>query len=647
MTRPRDPVIVAGRRLAICLAAGCLLGAGPVSATIVRDEVDLLQLSLEELGQVRVTSVSRREAPLQESPASLYLITAEDIRRSGATTLPEVLRLAPNLQVARQTSVSYAISARGFNNAVGNKLLVLIDGRVVYTPVFSGVFWEMQDTLLQDIERIEVISGPGAALWGSNAVNGVINVTTRAAASTRGGLLSADLGSAERGAAVRHGGETRSGIAYRVYARGREWDRTSGANGFNARDQWKRAQGGFRADWASAQDHVTVQGDVYSGASEHRGFAGAIELTPHRIKGHNLLGRWSRRLDRGGDFRMQAFFDRLQREEVVIFQPDVRTFDLEFQHALPLGAGDFQWGGGYRRASDDVTPGFFSSFQPASRTLQWYDLFVHHEMPVARDLELTLALKLESNPYTGVETLPNVRLGWNASEATFWWLSASRAVRSPARYDRDVFFPQQPPYIVAGGPDFVSEVANVFELGYRAQLSPNVRLALTAFHHEWDRLRSGTGLPLPIMFVNNIEGRVTGIEGWGHWQALPHWRLSAGFLAMDKDLAFRAGTAVDTAGVDNPTLHNDPDYQWMLRSRSDIGERIELDMMLRGVDELTVQPVPSYVELDLRVGLRLTPALDLALVGTNLLHGSHGEFGARPRRSEFERAGHVRLEWRY
>ena len=641
-------------RLASCcrlLLVLCTAGQF-TSATAAEGDTDedlirrLVQMSLEELGQMPVTSVARREAPLEESPASLYVITAEDIRRSGATTLPEVLRLAPNLQVARQTSVSYAISARGFNNAVGNKLLVLIDGRLVYTPVFSGVFWEMQDTMLEDIARIEVISGPGATLWGTNAVNGVINITTKWSMQTQGTLLAADAGRNERGAAARFGGEFGQDGSYRVYARGRSWDRTFGDNGFNARDEWDRRQAGFRADWQAGHDQLTVQGDVYTGRSEHRGFAGALEITPHEIAGHNVLGRWTRSLASGGELQVQAYYDRLHREELIIFQPDVRTFDLEFQHAIPLESSALLWGGGYRRASDDVEPGVFSSFQPPSRSMDWYTLFVHQELPLDRALDFTWGLRVESNPFTGLEYLPNLRLAWDASRHGFVWGSASRAVRSPSRYDRDVFFPEEPPFIVAGGAQFVSEVANVLEVGYRTQDTTTFSLSVTAFHHEWDRLRSGTGLPLPIMLVNNIEGSVTGIEGWGHWQATPSWRLSAGFLAMDKDLAFRAGTQPDTVGVDNATLHNDPDHQWMLRSRSDVGERIELDFYLRGVDALTVEPVPGYVELDARIGIRLTPTLDLSLVGTNLLHSSHGEYGPAARRSAFERAAHVRLEWR-
>ena len=606
----------------------------------------LARMSLEELGEMQVTSVVRRQAPLEESAASLYVITAEDIRRSGATTLPEVLRLAPNLQVARQSSVSYAISARGFNNAVGNKLLVLIDGRLVYTPVFSGVFWEMQDTMLEDIARIEVISGPGATLWGTNAVNGVINITTLSSGETRSAFFGADWGTDERGAAARFGGEIGPAGTYRVYARGRSWDRTFGADGFNARDEWDRQQAGFRADWQYAHDQLTVQGDVYTGRSEHRGFAGAFEITPHEIAGHHVLGRWTRSLASGGDLQVQAYYDRLHREELIIFQPDVRTTAIEFQHTLPLESSAVLWGGGYRRASDDVEPGVFSSFRPASRSMEWYNLFVHQELSVKPGLDFTWGLRVESNPFTGVEYLPNLRLAWDGLGHGLLWGSASRAVRSPSRYDRDVFFPQEPPFVVAGGAGFVSEVAEVLEVGYRTLGASRFSLAVTAFHHEWDRLRSGTGLPLPINLVNNIQGSVTGIEGWGHWQATPRWRLSAGFLAMDKDLAFRAGTQEDAVGVDNATLHNDPDHQWMLRSRSDVGERVELDFYLRGVDELTVEPVPGYVELDVRVGIRLAPTLDLSLVGTNLLHSRHGEFGPVARRSEFERAAHVRLEWR-
>lgn len=633
------------KRTALVIIAAC--AALPVEAQLVAGGRELAEMTIEELASLRVTSVSRRETRLDASPSSVYVITAEDIRRSGATSLPEVLRLAPNLQVARQSSVEYAISARGFNNAVGNKLLVLIDGRTVYTPVYSGVFWEMQDTMLEDVARIEVISGPGATLWGANAVNGVINVITRPAGETTGMYASADAGTHERGAGLRFGGGAGDHGAYRVYARGREWDRTFRANGTTPRDEWRRVQAGFRADWRRDRDHLTLQGDVFGGSSEHRGFVGAFEVTEHEVHGHNLLARWTRQLGHGGEFRVQAFRDSIHREELVIFQPEIRTLDLEFQHSVPFGAHVFQWGGGYRRADDDVEPGVFSSFEPPSLKMEWYNLYAQHEVSLTPVLDATVGLKLESNPFTGSEYLPSLRLAWSASASEMLWANMARAVRSPARYDTSVFFPEVPPHIVAGGPDFVSEVARVYELGYRAQPSEWFTLSLTAFRHEWDRLRSGTPPPIPIMLVNNIVGDVGGAEGWGHWQVAPRWRLSAGFLVQRKDLAFRAGTAEDTVGVDNPTLHNDPEHQWMLRSRADLGRGFELDLNFRGVDELTVEPVPAYIELDARLGWHATPALAVSLVGRNLLRARHAEFGAEAFRGEHERAASLRVEWRF
>lgn len=637
---PRTGTGKSTRRSLLLALIACALPLPALSA-----EIDaLLQLSLEELSNLEVTSVSRREESLAGAAASIYVLTSDDIRRSGATTLPEVLRLAPNLQVARIDSVRYAISARGFNNSIGNKLLVLIDGRTVYTSLFSGVFWEMQDTLLQDIERIEVISGPGATLWGANAVNGVINIITRSAADTTGTLLSAEAGTQESGVAVRSGGSLASGWHWRTYAKAREWDNTRSQSAVSARDGWDKRQAGFRADYAGPRDQFTVQGDIHDGESEHRGFVGSFEIPAMEISGHNLLARWNRELADGASFRLQAYWDRYRRDESIIYSPEADTFDLEFQHSSTHGRHQVLWGGGYRRASDDVKPGFFTAILPDSRSLQWQNLFIHDEISLAARWSMIAGVKLEWNDYTGMEYLPTLRLGWDASERHYFWTALSRAVRAPSRYDRDAYFPQQAPFIVAGGPDFEAEVAVVRALGYRGQLSDKLSLAATVFRHDWEKLRSGTPLPLPTFLSNDIEGEARGVEAWLNWQATAQWRLGAGLTTLDKDLRFTPGSS-DTAGVNNATLHNDPDYQWQLRSSLDLGPRLMFDLFLRRVAALEVEPVPAYEELTARLAWQAAPGLELALTGNNLLHRDHAEFGPLALRNRIERQFNLSLRW--
>lgn len=603
---------------------------------------DLGELTIEELAALPITSVARRETRLDRSPASIFVITAEDIRRSGATTIPEILRLAPNLQVARINSVDYAITSRGFNNAVGNKLLVLIDGRTVYTPTFSGVFWEMQDTMIADIERIEVVSGPGGALWGANAVNGVINVITRPAGATQGTLATGDAGTDERGAAVRHGGTAGDAGAYRLYARTREWDGNDVVGGGSALDQWRRHQAGFRIDWGAERDTITVQGDAYTGSSERRG-----EVPARNIRGYNLLGRWTRLLDDGGDVSVQAYLDHMDRDEALTFQPDIDTFDIEFEHTIPLDAHRFLWGGGYRHARDTVVPGTRVRFIPASASMDWYNLFAQSELQLTPRVAATLGLKVESNPFTGSEYLPGVRVAWQRAPNAMLWGSASRTVRSPARFDRHAFIPGEPPFLAIGGPTFMSEVADVFELGYRAQPSPVFSYSVTAFRYDWDHLRSGSPPPPPLTIENHVEGTSSGVEGWAHWQVSPRWRVSGGGMWLRKSLRLRPGVPEDTAGPDSSALHNDPDYQLLLHSRTNLGNGVELDLILRRVAKLTIQPVPAYTEFDLRLGWVVTPDVSVALVGRNLLNSAHSEFVFLGAQSEFERSALLRVEWRF
>ncbi|HEV7608440.1 MAG TPA: TonB-dependent receptor [Steroidobacteraceae bacterium] len=603
----------------------------------------LKDLSLDQLLDMQVTSVSKRSESLSDAAASIYVITQDALRRSGVTTLAEALRLAPNLQVARADSVQYAISARGFNNAIGNKLLVLIDGRTVYTPLFSGVFWDQQEVMLQDVDRIEVISGPGAALWGANAVNGVINVITRSAADTTGALVSALAGENERGAALRYGTTFGSG-AVRFYAKYSEFDHTLRGNDTELPDDWNRGQIGFRADFGAERDSFTVQGDAYQGDSESRGFIGPIELTAIEVSGANLLGRWRRETASGGQLQLQAYLDHSERDDALFYRPTADIVDLDLQYAMPGTKHKVLWGAGYRLGHDDIDPGFVTVFVPDSRSLAWGNLFVQDEIQLREGLKATVGLKLESNDYTDIEVLPSARLAWKLGEKQLLWGSLSRAVRAPARYDRDVRFPGTPPFFVIGGPNFESEVANVVELGYRAQPGSQFSYSVTAFVHFWDKVRSGTSLPVEL--ENKIEGEIHGLEAWAEYRPFEFWSLSAGVNVVKEDLRLKAGST-DPVGVNNDTLRNDPDYIWTLHSRFDLPRDLKLDFQFHRVAGLPAPVVPAYSELDLRLAWLVSEKLELSVVGRNLLHDRHPEYGNVVSRSEYERNVFGQLRWQF
>ena len=599
---------------------------------------DLVELTLEQLANIEVTSVSRRVERLSRAAASIYVITSEDIRRSGATSLPEALRLAPNLNVARADNVQYSITARGFNGVLANKLLVLIDGRTVYSPLFSGVFWEAQDVLLEDVERIEVISGPGGTLWGSNAVNGVINVITRAAAGTQGALAAAGGGNKEHAGAARYGG-TVGGGHYRVYGKYVDRTQTRRADGTGLRDEMERAQAGFRTDWAAGANSFTVQGDAYT-ANIQQG------LADREISGANVLGRWAREL--GSDSRMHvlAYFDHSERDQPGAIRNKLDTFELDFQHALAPAQGHrILWGGGFRHQRDRVENiSRALAFLPPERNLNLVNVFVQDEFQLREHLELTAGLKLEHNSYTGLEYLPNVRLAWNPAPNQLVWGALSRAVRAPSRIDRDFFAPANPPFsLVAGGDVFQSEISRVAEIGYRAQPSAVFSYSATLFHHRFDRLRSLESTAAAPVFANKINGRTTGIEAWGSFQVIDAWRLSAGGVRQSIKLQ-RDPDSRDIGGL--AALGNDPRYWWTLRSSFDLAPQLDFDVFVRHVGALPSPSVPAYTAVDARIGWRLRRDLELSLTAHNLFDRGHAEWGASAARPEFERSIYAKLLWR-
>jgi iron complex outermembrane receptor protein len=625
-----------------------MLTAAMPAQAVLSEARDFGDLSLEELANIRITSVSKKSESLADAPASIFVITGDDIRRSGATTLPETLRLAPNLQVARVDARNYAVTARGFNSAFENKLLVLIDGRTVYTPLFSGVFWDAQDVVLEDVDRIEVISGPGATLWGANAVNGVINVITKTAASTQGGLAAAGASKNEKNGVLRYGGVLDNGAHYRVYGKYADNDDTQRANGTPVLTGWRRQQTGFRTDWGNTNQNVTLQGDAYDGALHQLG------TRDIKIAGANLVGRMNTKLAGGSDVSLQAYWDYTERKQPGAFIEHLHTLDLQFQHSIKMATvHDIVWGAGYRLALDRVQNDRSFAFLPGSLNMYWGNVFVQDEIALRDNLRLTAGVKLENNNYTGVEFLPTLRLSWKPAENNLLWSSASRSVRAPSRIDRDFFSPATPTIVngvprfaIAGGPDFDSEVANVLEVGYRVQPAPTISYSATAFYSRYDRLRTLEPNPngFGSVFSNGAEGKTRGVEMWGSWQAMPAWRLSAGLVAQRISTALKPGSmdATGTTGL----ATSDPTHYWMLRSSYDVAQGKELDVTIRHSGSLSRPAVPAYTTMDMRYAWKIRRDLELSVVGQNLLDRAHPEFGAAPGRSEYERSVFVKLLWR-
>lgn len=621
------------RRAAVLIAAGA---AALPAAGQDRSVAGLSDLTLEQLSEVVVSTVSRLDERLDRVAASVYVVSAEDIRRAGATNIPQALRLAPTLTVAQADANQYAISARGFNNVLANKMLVLIDGRAVYSPLFSGVFWEAQDVALEDVDRIEVITGPSTALWGSNAVNGLIHIITRPAAATQGPSAATWAGPAERGASLRHGVRLGDVGWLRTYLRSYDHDSTRKPDGSPIGDRADGVQGGLRAEASSGRSAFTLQADAYRATIDQ----GTVS---RRLAGANLLGRWDHVAEDGATTEVQVLLDHVERNQPQVIQEVLDIVDLEAQHAFRSTAGHrLIVGGGWRHARDQVDTGPGIGFIPASRRLNWSRAFVQDHVALSPELELTLIASVERNPYTGNEFLPSLRLAWRPDEAGTWWASLSHAARAPSRIDRELVQPAQPPYVFSSGGTFRSETADVLELGHRAQPSPALSYAVTFYNHRYRRLRSITPTAQGLQFGNGLEGTVRGLELWSRWRVLPRWRLDAGVLVQSSDLAVAQG-ALDVGGI--AALGNDPRHQAQLRSTLDLGNAWAWDFVLRHVGALPNPAVPAYTALDTRVAWRFAPAAELALVVRNVGDARHPEWGVANNRAVLERSLSLQLRW--
>ncbi len=630
---------------------------------------ELKKLSVEELLDIDVTSVSKYPEKLSAAAAAVAVLTQDDIHSSGFTSIPEALRLVPGLDVARVDSHTWAISSRGFNDVFANKLLVMIDGRTVYTPLFSGVFWEVQDTLLEDIDRIEVVRGPGATLWGANAVNGVINIITKSARDTQGLLVSGGGGTEDRGFAdIRYGVKIDEDTFLRVYAKYFNRDSSLLPDDTTAHDAWDMFRGGFRLDWEPTKENsFTFQGDIYTGNQDENylvptttfPFAGKIQATD-TVSGGNLLGRWSHSFSADSQLTVQAYYDRTERQSP-IFAEDRDTGDIDLQHRFALGERqEVIWGLGFRSTHDDVTNSLNVSLLPNHRTLNLYSAFLQDEVSIVPErLRLTVGSKFEHNDFTGFEIQPSARALWTPGYSQTFWASVSRAVRTPSRAESDIRLNPAPPVplppgsiTILGNPDMESEVLLAYELGYRIQPIDQLKVDLTAFYNDYDDLRTlEPTMPGPISpskVANNLFGESYGTEISATAQVTNRWRLQGSYSYLEVQLHRKAGSHDNS--TEKATEGSSPRNQFFIRSLFDLGWNIQFDSTLRYVDTLPGPKIPSYLTLDLRLAWSPRKDLEFAIVGQNLLDDRHLEFAPTfvgTQQTEVERSVYGTVVWRF
>ena len=671
-------LLIMGLNIAVAGIPAAFSAEPSQPATSSTNELEeLAKLPFEELMQQPVTTVARKQEKLSEVPAAIEVITQEDIRRSGALTIPEALRWVPGLDVARIDSHRYAVSSRGFNDEFANKQLVLMDGRSIYTPLFGGVYWDQQHAMMEDIERIEVIRGPGGTLWGPNAMNGVINIIRKSAKDTQGGLVSGSLGIEDRwSAGARYGGQIQTNLFYRLYGNGFEKDNLAGGD---MGDGWRHYQGGYRLDWEATGDNlVTFQGDYYQGDAVETvrvlteplpsTFAVVTRNNAVEYSGGNLLSRWTHTYQNGSQSRLQLYYDHTERSDEVWTGGAIQnTFDLDFDHRFEWGERqEIVWGLGDRVYKDNKELILASSFEPQRRTLNFFTGFVQDEIRLVPDrLSLFAGTKVEHNNYTGWELQPSGRLVWSVAQRQTIWAAVTRAVRTPTRVDHDLRSIVAPVGLlnfplsgteVFGNPNVESEVENAYELGYRIQPIERLAFDLAAFYNQYERLISfrtiglNTGVNPPLIQLltqNEFEGETYGGEIAAQWQATSWWRLRPSYTLLQVELTPKAGS-LDTA----PTQQEggSPQQQFAFRSQMDLPRHFELDAGVRYVDQLQSMNIPSYIALEVRLGWRPTKNLELAVVGQNLAEARHAEFrtlNAPAQVQEVERSVYGKVTWRF
>jgi iron complex outermembrane receptor protein len=641
---------------------------------------DLDNMTLEQLVNVQVTSVSKKETDLFASPAAIYVITQDDIRRMGVTSIPEALRMVPGMDVARISGNEWAVSTRGFNGEYASDLLVLIDGRTIYTPASSGVFWDSQDVVLEDVDRIEVIRGPGATLWGANAVNGVVNIITKSAKETQGGMVSTSLGTEDQPiTTVRYGGELATNLYYRVYAKYSNHPALETSTGGNAADDSSALRGGFRMDYEpSTQNDFTWQGDYYTSDAGKQ--VNQITLVPAAVElmnveehnsGGNVLGRWTRTFSEDSQMTLQTYYDHVEQGDG--FGEEIRnTFDVDLQHRFALGArNDIVWGAGYRHTDIKNTPSFNLIWIPESQGLQLGNAFVQDDITLVRDrLHFTLGSKVEYNNLIGFEIEPSARLLWTPTERQTVWAAVSRATRTPALFELDgrlneAAFPSgpppSPPILVSllGNPNLKAENLTAYELGYRIEPAKRLSFDAAAFYNVYGNLitevPNATGFeasPAPPHLLisstwqNLDSGETYGTELSAQWQVLDHWRLMASYTFLHMQLG------PDTSF---PPESSSPQQQFQVRSYLDLPHNVEFNGAIYYIDEISTQSggnvatIPSYTKLDLGLTWRPCKSLEIGIWGKDLLENEHPEFPSQETTqiTEIPRSVMATITWRF
>jgi iron complex outermembrane receptor protein len=612
----------------------------------------LAEMSIEDLMNIEVTLASKKPEKYLDTPAAIYVITNEDIKRSGVTSIAEALRLAPGVEVARIDSTRWAVSVRGLSDKVNKRMLVLIDGRSVYSPVLAGVYWEAQDYLLEDIERIEIIRGPGGSVWGANAVSGIVNIITKNAKDTQGGFVSLGGGTEEQGfAGVRYGDMIGKDFSYRLYAKGFNRDAMYHEDADNY-DDWQMEQGGFSTFW-DLKDGNTLrfQGDLYDANLGQR-TAKNIDST-----GGNILGRWQRSGD-DSDMALQFYYDRTYRNEQNI-QGTVDTFDLDFQYSAPLSPRqELVWGLGYRFncINTEGTPGDIY-FDPDHHNNNLFSAFVQDEIILVKDkLNLTIGSKFEHNDYSGYEVQPSARIMWKPTSDQTVWASASRAVRTPSPMDQDLVAWLIPSFLALNGDKgFETEELGAYELGYRVQPMKRLAIDMTAYYNVYDNLLSAEGF---FFFGNKLSGDILGGEISIDYTPFDWWKLHASQSIMHIDME-KDADSTDPSTVDSME-HSSPERQTTVRSYIDLPHDLSFDCTFRSVSRLPVERDPifwisGYNSMDVRFAWDINPDLEISLVGQNLLDDHHPEYnptvlplpGYYISTVEIQRGVYMEAQWKF
>ncbi|MCL7421079.1 MAG: TonB-dependent receptor [Methylobacter sp.] len=650
--------------LALSISAVSLIQMAPVSAGTpsITPQTDIANSLDEELGWLQeeavVFSASRREQKVSETSAAVFVINNDDLLRSGVTSIPDALRIVPGLQVAQLNANTWAITARGFNGETANKLLVMIDGRTVYHPTFSGTLWRTKDVLLEDVERIEVVRGPGAAMWGANAVNGVINVITKSANNSQGLLVTAGGGTEDKGlGAVRYGGKIADSLHYRTYLKYADRDDLKVLGGGNPQDNWEKFQGGFRVDGElTEQDSLTLQGDLYTGnGGSLRNITApmapftSLANVGEDFSGGNILSRWRHRFSDTSDLSLQLYFDHTRDKTTYsAFNESskavINTYDMDLQHYFQLGdRQEVTWGLGFRYITDDQNNAVNFAFAPASRDYLLYSAFIQDQVALVPDtLKFLFGSKFEHNDFNGFQIQPNARLIYTPDNQQTLWASVSRAVRTPNRLDHDtslLYFSQEAPGIFAalqGNKDFESEELMAYELGYRIAPAENISIDVAAFYNVYDNLSSvearrpfvetidaAPHLIFPVSYGNNAQGETYGLEMAVQWLALEWWRLQTNYSYLQIQIHSSTGSVSQDVAEGQS-----PHHQFNLRSSMDLPHNVQLDTFFRYVDSLPERNIDSYLEMDVRLGWKPVKNIEFSLSGRNLLDSSHAEFQA-------------------